>query len=87
MKRIYKLFGIKRLWFDWYQHKTSEGKYINTYGCAFLIKGVHINGAKVKAIFKDDKILAIKYLFGCFKDICKNTIYIKKLEHKNIIFE
>ena len=87
MKRIYKLLGIKKLWFEWYQHKTSEGKYIDTYGCSYIIKGVHINGAKLKAIFKDDKLLTIKYLFGCFKDIFKNIIYIKKLEYKNIVLE
>ena len=87
MRKVYKLFGIKRMYRDWYQHKTSEGKYIDTEGYGYLVKGVYFNGAKIKAVYKDDKVLAFKYIFGCIKDVIKNMVSFKRLERKQLILE
>lgn len=87
MKKIYKVLGIKRMFKDWYQHKDAKGNYVDDFGVGFTIKGVYFNGAKIKAIFRDDKRLAIKYMLDCIKSVYNNMRYFKHLDNKKLILE
>lgn len=87
MKKIYKVLGIKRMFREHYQHKDANGYYIDDFGIGFTIKGVYFNGAKIKAIFRDNKRLAIKYIWDCIKSVYNNMRYFKHLDNKKIILE
>ena len=87
MKKIYKILGIKGMFRDRYHHKDAKGNYIDDFGVGFTVKGVYFNGAKIKAIFRDDKYLAIKYLLDCIKSVYNNMRYFRHLDNKKLTLE
>lgn len=86
-RKVLRLLGVRTMYTSYYQHKTVEGKYINDVGKGYNVKGVFFNGAKIKAVFRDDKILALKYIVSLFKDVCKNIIYCKRIDNRKILLE
>ena len=84
IKIICKIFGIERM-YEHHQYRNNEGKYINTKGHIYLIKGIWFNSAKFKAVYACDKKCAFKYVLDTVKGIAHNIVSIKKTNSKNVV--